>query len=166
MTAAFDPTAVRKSLLVRAARDVAWRVFTTKMGSWWPLASYKIGKTAAVDAVIESRVGGRWYERGVDGSICLWGRVLVWDPPGRLVLTWDITADWAYDPSLGTEVEVRFIEDSGGTRVELEHRKLDRFGERRDEMRRVFDKEGDWGKVLALFARRAEEEDVSCPTSM
>ena len=160
MTAPFDPNVVRKSLLVRASPDVAWRVFTAKIGSWWPLASYKIGKAAAVDAVIEPHAGGRWYERGDDGTVCPWGRVLVWEPPTRLVLTWDITADWAYDPSLGTEVDVRFVEHAGGTLVELEHRKLDRFGERRDEMRRVFDTGGDWGKLLALFARRAEAEEA------
>jgi uncharacterized protein YndB with AHSA1/START domain len=160
MSAELDPTTVRKSLLVRASRDVAWRVFTAKTGSWWPLASYKIGKTAAVDVVIESRAGGSWYERGDDGSVCPWGRVLVWEPPVRLVLTWDITADWVYDPSLGTEVEVRFGEHAEGTYVELEHRKLDRFGARRDEMRRIFDTEGDWGKLLALFARLAEREEA------
>src|ERR1700757_1383921 len=98
-----------------------------KMGAWWPLASYKIGKATAVDAVIEPRVGGRWYERGHDGSVCQWGSVLVWEPPARLVLTWDVSADWVYDPSLGTEIEVRFVEHTEGTRVELEHRKLDRF---------------------------------------
>lgn len=158
MTTEFDPTVVRKSLLVRASRDVAWRVFTAKIGSWWPLASHKIGKTAAVDVVIEPHAGGSWHERGDDGSTCPWGRVLVWEPPARLVLTWDITADWVYDPSLGTEVEVRFVEHDEGTQVELEHRKLDRYGARRDEMRRVFDTEGDWGKLLALFAGRAEAE--------
>jgi uncharacterized protein YndB with AHSA1/START domain len=67
------------------------------MGGWWPLASYKIGKANAVDAVIEPRVGGRWYERGDDGSTCQWGSVLAWEPHSRLVLSWDISADWQYD---------------------------------------------------------------------
>jgi uncharacterized protein YndB with AHSA1/START domain len=153
-----DPNSVRKAVLVKAPREIAWRVFTAKTGSWWPLASYKIGRAAAVDAVIEQHAGGSWYERGDDGSVCQWGRVLVWEPPARLVLTWDISADWVYDPTLGTEIEVRFVEHAEGTRVELEHRKLDRFGPRRDEMRRIFDTEGDWGKLLALFAQRAEAE--------
>jgi uncharacterized protein YndB with AHSA1/START domain len=152
----FDPNSVSKQLLVKAPPLVAWRVFTEKIGSWWPLAHYKIGKVAAVDAVIEPRVGGRWYERGEDGSTCEWGSVLAWEPPSRLVLSWDITADWQYDPALKTEVEVRFIPEESATRVELEHRRLDRFGARRDEMRRIFETEGDWGKLLALFARVAE----------
>jgi uncharacterized protein YndB with AHSA1/START domain len=151
-----DPNSVRKTLSVDAPQDVAWRVFTQKMGTWWPLANYKIGKANAVDAVIEPQVGGRWYERGDDGSTCDWGRVLSWEPPSRLVLSWDINADWQPDPTLNTEIEVRFIPDGENvTRVELEHRHLDRYGARRDEMRRIFDVEGDWGRLLALFARAA-----------
>ena len=126
------------------------------MGTWWPLAVYKIGKTNAVDAIIEPRVGGRWYERGEDGSTCDWGRVLVWEPSSRLVLSWGITADFQYDPALQTEIEVRFIaEKDGSTRVELEHRRLDRYGDRRDEMRAIYDKSGDWGQLLARFAQTA-----------
>jgi uncharacterized protein YndB with AHSA1/START domain len=152
----YDPNAVRKSMSVNAPPDIAWRVFTEKMGTWWPLGHYKIGKANAVDAVVEPRVGGRWYERGEDGSTCDWGRVLVWEPHSRLVLTWDITADWQFDPKLNTEIEVRFIADGkDATRVELEHRRLDRYGARREEMRRVFDTEGDWGKLLEMFARAA-----------
>jgi uncharacterized protein YndB with AHSA1/START domain len=151
-----DPNSVRKIVSVEAPLPVAWRVFTGKMGTWWPLANYKIGKANAVDAVIEPYVGGRWYERGDDGSTCDWGRVLSWEPPSRLVLSWDISADWQPDPALKTEIEVRFIADGENvTRVELEHRHLDRYGTRRDEMRRIFDTEGDWGRVLALFARAA-----------
>jgi len=153
-----DPNSVRKLVSVQAPSAVAWRVFTEQLGTWWPLARYKIGKAKAVDAVIEPRVGGRWYERGEDGSTCDWGSVLVWEPPARLVLSWDITADWQYDPSLKTEIEIRFIPDGkDATRVELEHRRLDRFGARRDEMRRIFDSEGDWGRVLEMFARAAAD---------
>jgi uncharacterized protein YndB with AHSA1/START domain len=153
-----DPNSVRKVSMVAAPPVVAWRVFTERMGTWWPLAVYKIGKVNAVDAVIEPRVGGRWYERGDDGSTCDWGSVLVWEPPSRLVLSWDVSADWQYDPELKTEIEIRFIAvGEDGTRVELEHRKLDRYGARRDEMRRIFDTEGDWGRLLAMFAARAAE---------
>ena len=152
-----DPNSVRKATLVQAPPAVAWRVFTEQMGAWWPLAVYKIGKANAVDAVLEPRVGGRWYERGDDGSTCDWGRVLLWEPPLRLVLSWDVNADWQYDPDLKTEIEVRFVAaGDGATRVELEHRKLDRYGARRAEMRRIFDTEGDWGGLLAMFAARAE----------
>ena len=154
---AFDPNTVRKVVRVRAPQMVAWQVFTEQMGAWWPLAVYKIGGANAVDAVVEPRVGGRWYERGDDGSTCQWGSVLAWEPPSRLVLSWDVGADWQYDPNLKTEIEVRFIADGReNTRVELEHRLLDRYGAHRDKMRRVFDTEGDWGKLLAAFARAAE----------
>ena len=159
MPAGTDPNCVRKVVSVKAPPAIAWRVFTEQMGTWWPLAHYKIGKAQAVDAVVEPRVGGRWYERGEDGSTCDWGRVLSWEPHTRLVLSWDITADWQYDPNLGTEIELRFIpEGKDGTRVELEHRRLDRYGARRDEMRRIFDTEGDWGRILEMFARVAAPE--------
>jgi len=151
-----DPNRVRKVIDVEAPQRVAWRVFTEQMGTWWPLAMYKIGKANAVDAIIEPRLGGRWYERGEDGSTCDWGRVLAWQPHDRLVLSWDVTADWQYDPDLQTEIEIRFIPNGEGrTRVELEHRRLDRYGDRRDEMRTIFDKTGDWGRLLAGFAEVA-----------
>jgi uncharacterized protein YndB with AHSA1/START domain len=151
-----DPTKVQKQIVVQASQETCWRVFTTRLQSWWPLAHYKIGKAKAVDAIIEPRVGGRWYERGEDGSTCEWGSVLGWEPNSRLVLSWDITADWQYDPNLKTEIEVQFIvETPNRTRVELEHRRLDRYGARRDEMRRIFDTEGDWGRLLAAFGQVA-----------
>lgn len=153
ISAGIDPNSVRKSVSVQAPPAVAWRVFTQKMGAWWPLAYYKIGKANAVNAVIEPHVGGRWYEVGDDGSVCQWGSVLAWEPPSRLVLSWDINADWQYDPDLHTELEIRFVaEGSSRTHVELEHRHLDRYGVRRDEMRRIFDTEGDWGRLLEAFA--------------
>jgi uncharacterized protein YndB with AHSA1/START domain len=156
MAGGMDPNSVRKAVHVQAPQAVAWRVFTERMGSWWPLENYKIGKARAVDAIVEPRVGGRWYELGEDGSTCNWGSVLVWEPNSRLVLSWDVTADWQYNPELKTEIELRFIaEGKDATRVELEHRHLDRYGERRDQMRRIFDVEGDWGRLLEGFARLA-----------
>jgi uncharacterized protein YndB with AHSA1/START domain len=147
---------LRKVVSVKAPPEVAWRVFTEKMGTWWPLATHKIGTAKAVDAVIEPRVGGRWYERGEDGSTCDWGRVLSWEPPTRLVLTWEITADWKHDPDLKTEVEVRFVaEGKGGTRVELEHRRLELYGARGEEMRGIFDSEMGWEGLLDAFAAHA-----------
>lgn len=142
---------VTKVIRVNAAPAVAWRVFVA-MGTWWPLPSHHIGRADAVDAVIEPRVGGRWYERGADGSTCDWGRVLTWEPHQRLVLAWQISAEWQHDPGLHTEVEVRFVPDGAGTRVELEHRGLGAYGARRDEMRAAFDSEGGWNGMLAAFA--------------
>lgn len=151
-----DPNSVRKVILVQAPQELAWRVFTEQMGAWWPLQNYKIGQAKAVDAVVEPRAGGRWYELGEDGSTCQWGSVLAWEPHARLVLSWDVSADWQYDPNLKTEIELRFIpEGKNATRVELEHRRLDRYGARRDEMRRIFETEGDWGRFLEMFARAA-----------
>jgi uncharacterized protein YndB with AHSA1/START domain len=151
-----DANSLRKVVSVQAPPAVAWRVFTEKMGTWWPLTTHKIGHAKAVDAVIEPRAGGRWYERGEDGSTCDWGRVLSWEPPERLVLSWEITADWKHDPDLKTEVEVRFIADGKNrTRVELEHRRLDLYGARRDEMRGIFDSDGGWKGLLDAFAARA-----------
>jgi uncharacterized protein YndB with AHSA1/START domain len=153
-----DANSVRKVISIQAPPAVAWQVFTEKIGTWWPLATHKIGGAKAVDAVVEPRVGGRWYERGEDGSTCDWGRVLLWEPPSRLVLSWNINADWQYDPTLHTEVEVRFIADGEDrTCVDLEHRYLDRYGVRRDEMRGIFDSKRGWKGLLEAFAARALE---------
>jgi uncharacterized protein YndB with AHSA1/START domain len=147
-----DPNSVRKVMKVQAPPAVAWRVFTEKMGTWWPLAQYKIGKSNAVDAVIEPRPGGRWYERGEDGTTCQWGSVLSWEPPSRLVLSWDITADWQYDPSLKTEIEVRFIADgANATRVELEHRHLDRQGDGWEGVRDSVGSQDGWPVYLNRY---------------
>lgn len=157
MSGGVDLNSVRKVMNVKAPVEIAWRVFTESMGTWWPLANFKIGKANAIDAVVEPRVGGRWYEQGEDGSTCQWGSVLKWEPPSRLLLSWDINADWQYDPDLKTELEVRFIpQGSDATRVELEHRHLDRYGARRDEMRTIFDTTGDWGRLLQAFAQAAQ----------
>ncbi|HET6412487.1 MAG TPA: SRPBCC family protein [Anaeromyxobacter sp.] len=145
--------AVRKSLTVAAPQEVAFRVFTEKMTSWWPLETHHLGAVKAVAAVIEPRAGGRWFERGEDGSETPWGSVVTWDPPRRVVLTWDISADFRCEPNLGTEVEVRFVaEGPRATRVEFEHRHLDRFGPRADEMRAIFDSPGGWTGLLERFA--------------
>jgi uncharacterized protein YndB with AHSA1/START domain len=147
---------LRKSVRVKAPPSVAWRVFTERMGTWWPLATHTIGTAKAVDAVIEPHVGGRWYERGDDGSTRDWGRVLAWAPYERLVLSWEISADWRHDPNLRTEVEVRFIaQGSDGTLVELEHRHLERYGARREQVRGILDGEAGWSGLLASFARLA-----------
>jgi uncharacterized protein YndB with AHSA1/START domain len=159
MSSNTDVKSVRKVVSVQAPLAVAWRVFTEQVGTWWPLATHKIGKVNALDAVIEPRVGGRWYERGEDGTTCDWGRVLAWEPPSRLVLTWDISATWQHDPTLNTQIEVRFIaEGNERTRVELEHRHLERYGARRDEMRGIFDSDAGWKGILDRFAARASQE--------
>lgn len=103
--------AVRKTILVNAPQAHAFAVFTDRLGDWSPLQSYQIGSQPAQTAILEPRAGGRWFERAADGTECNWGRVLAWEPPHRIVLSWDIGADWKHRPDLGTEVEVRFISE-------------------------------------------------------
>lgn len=151
-----DVGTVRKTIFVNAPQAHAFAVFTERLGDWWPLQRYHIGSQAAQTAILEPGVGGRWFERAADGSECDWGRVLVWEPPHRLVLSWDIGADWKFDPDLGTEVDVRFIaEGADRTRVELEHRRLERYADKAAEMRGIFDSEGGWSALLAAFAQAA-----------
>jgi uncharacterized protein YndB with AHSA1/START domain len=143
---------VRKTITVNADPERAFEVFTAGHGGWWP-ASYHIGEAGYETAVIEPFEGGRWFERGVDGSECDWGRVLAWEPPSRLVLSWQISAKWAYDPDLVTELEIRFEpEGTGQTRVELEHRHLDRMGDQAESMRATFESEQGWGGILDRYA--------------
>ena len=152
--------AVRKSVIVAAPIALAFEVFTAQIESWWPMASHHIGDADCAAVVIEPRTGGRWYERGVDGSECEVGKVLVFEPPTRLVLAWQLTADWKFDPSLITEVDVRFIaEDANATRVELEHRNLERYGERADVFRTTIDSPQGWGGLLQLFKQTAEQDE-------
>jgi uncharacterized protein YndB with AHSA1/START domain len=147
---------IRKEIEVDASQARAFRVFTEEHAAWWPLATHHIGAQDAETAIIEPRSGGRWFERAADGSECDWGKVLVWDPPGRLVLTWEITADWQHDATLLTEVEVRFVAlGPARTRIELEHRQLDRYGATAEQMRGIFDSEGGWTGILRRFAERA-----------
>lgn len=146
------PALVSRSVTVAAPPSVAFRVFTAEMTRWWPLATHHIGAAAVDRVVIEPKVGGRWYEQGVDGSTCDWGHVVAWEPPGRLLLTWEISADWKADAAILTEVEVRFTAVDGGTRVDLEHRKLDAYGAAAAEMTAVFDSEGGWAGMLGHFS--------------
>ena len=148
--------AVRQSVVVAAPPERAFAVFTEGLSSWWPLESHKIGAKPAVAAVMEPRAGGRWFERDEDGTECDWGRVLAWDPPERVVLSWEISADWKADPDIHSEIEVRFrAQDDGRTRVDLEHRGLETFGERAEEMRGVFESDGGWRLLLARFGEAA-----------
>lgn len=107
----------------------AFRVFSASFDAWWP-HQYHIGQVDVAEVVLEPRAGGRWYERGIDGSECDWGRVLAWEPPHRLVFTWQINGQWQFDPDpeRASEIEVRFTaEGPGQTRVEVEHRHVDRL---------------------------------------
>jgi uncharacterized protein YndB with AHSA1/START domain len=116
---------------------------------WWP-KGYQNRRTAMQSAVIEPKANGRWYEVGADGAECLWGRVLAWEPPQRLVLAWQITAAWKFDADFSTEVEVRFVaQGPKRTLVELEHRHLERYGEAAARTRETMD--GGWPGILARY---------------
>jgi uncharacterized protein YndB with AHSA1/START domain len=109
------------------------------------------------EMVFEPRAGGHVYDRGVDGSECRWARVLVYEPPNRFVISWDITLQWQLesDPQRTSEVEVRFVAESPSrTRVELEHRNLDRHGEGWEQMRDAVGSPDGWQVGLSRFAER------------
>jgi uncharacterized protein YndB with AHSA1/START domain len=122
---------------------------------------YHIGQADIAEAILEPREGGRWYERGVGGSECDWGRVLAWEPPDRLIVTWQINGEWRYDPDPehASEVEIRFTADGPDrTTVELEHRHLDRLvgGQ---AMREAIGGAGGWTSVLERYAEAVASEE-------
>lgn len=157
MTTAAD--SVIKTVTVEAPRRRAFDVFTRGFADWWPLEGHHIGEKDAETVVMEPRPGGRWFERAADGSECDWGHVIAFDPPERVLLAWQLNADFRYDPGLVTEVEVRFVEEGEGrTRVELEHRNLERFGERAEEVRSSIGSDGGWGSLLRMYAESAERQ--------
>ncbi|MGE5243411.1 MAG: SRPBCC family protein [Betaproteobacteria bacterium] len=149
---------VLKSVTVKAGAPLAFQVFTEELDTWWP-RSHHIGKAPMKKAIIETRKGGRCYSEQTDGTECDWGTVLVWDPPHRFVMAWQIRADWTYEPDLAqsSEVEVRFTPQSdGSTRVDLEHRHLERHGAGAAAMRTAVDSPNGWNGLLELFVAAVE----------
>ncbi len=144
--------AIRREVVVPASKQRAFDVFTAGMTSWWA-PEHHIGSAPIEEIVIEPREGGRWYTRHEDGSETSTGFVRVWEPPDRLVVTWQISADWKYHPSLVTTVELRFVaEGEDRTRVELEHRDLENFGPDAEKMRATFNEPGAWQTTLTRYA--------------
>lgn len=149
-------TSVQKSITVEAPQARAFEVFTAGWNTWWPRDTHHIGEQEPEEVFVEGFAGGRCYERASDGTECDWGKVLAYEPPERIIIGWQLTADWKYDPDFITEVEVRFIpEGDSRTRVELEHRDLERYGERMEEIRESLGSEGGWNGLLVLFAEAA-----------
>ncbi len=131
MSTQTSETAMRNSIVVEAPIERAFSVFTDDFGSFKP-PDHNLLDVEIAETVFESHVGGNIYDRGVDGSECRWARVLAYEPPNRVVFSWDISAQWQIetDHDKTSEVEVRFIAEAPDrTRVELEHRNLDRHGE-------------------------------------
>ena len=153
---------VRKSITVNASPERAFQIFTQGFDSWWP-RTHHIGKAPMKRAIIQSVVGGRCYTEQTDGTDCDWGTVLIWEPPHRLVLAWQITPEWGYQPdrAQSSEVEIRFVPESGGTRVDLEHRHLERHGTGAESMRTAVDAPNGWSGLLPMFAARIEQTQGS-----
>jgi uncharacterized protein YndB with AHSA1/START domain len=154
MTAPAHATSVRHGIVVAAPIERAFSVFTDGFGTFKPREHNMLGVEIA-ETVFEPRVGGHVYDRGVDGSECRWARVLAYEPPDRVVISWDISPQWQVESDLEktSEVEVRFIaEASDRTRVELEHRNLDRHGDGWEAVREGVDSEGGWPLYLRRFA--------------
>jgi uncharacterized protein YndB with AHSA1/START domain len=146
-------TTVRSAIVVEAPIEQAFRVFTEEFDRVKPREHNMLGVELA-ETVFEPRVGGRVYDRGVDGSECQWARVLAFEPPDRVIFSWDITPQWQIESDLEktSEVEVRFIAESAErTRVELEHRNLDRHGDGWEGERDAVSSEGGWPVYLERF---------------
>ena len=158
MTAAELQSSVRKSIVVDAPIEAAFMVFTEQIGSWWP-EDHHILEAQLAEMVFQPRTGGHVYDRGVDGSECRWARVLAYEPPTRFVITWDINLQWQLetDPNKTSEIEVRFIVVTPKqTRVELEHRGLERHGEGWEQMRDAVSSPGGWTRGLERFAEASK----------
>ena len=147
-------TSVRTSIVVEAPIERAFSVFTTEFGSFKPSEHNMLGVEIA-ETVFEPRVGGDLYDRGVDGSVCRWARVLAYEPPHRVVLSWDISPYWQIESDLSkaSEFEVRFSSETPErTRVEIEHRHLDRHGSGWEGVREGVAGEQGWPLYLERFA--------------
>jgi uncharacterized protein YndB with AHSA1/START domain len=146
---------VRHSVTVPISAERAFTLFTDGFNTWW--IGHHIGEAELAEAVIEPRVDGRWYERGVDGTECDWGKVLVYEPPSRLVLTWQLNSEFKYDPDLShaSEVEVRFTEADGKTTVYFEHRHIERLGAGAEDLAKSIAAEDGWPGILDLYVKAA-----------
>ena len=133
---------LRKTIEVAAAPDRAFRLFTEGMAGWWPVRTHSVGEDRAETVVFEPGLGGRIYERTLDGDEHVWGTVTAWEPPGRVVFTWHP----GRGPDTEQDVEVRFEPSGTGTRVELVHTGWERLGDRAAAVRENYD--GGWDLVV------------------
>jgi uncharacterized protein YndB with AHSA1/START domain len=154
MTVPAGATTIRHEVVVNAPIERAFSVFTDGLGTFKPREHNMLAVDIA-ETVFEAHVGGHIYDRGVDGSECRWARVLAYDPPDRVVFSWDISPQWQIETDLDktSEVEVRFVPEAPDrTRVELEHRSLDRHGDGWEAVREGVDSEGGWPLYLQRYA--------------
>jgi uncharacterized protein YndB with AHSA1/START domain len=156
MTMQAEQTSMQTSVVVEAPLERAFSVFVEDFDKIKPREHNMLGADIA-ETVFEPRAGGHIYDRGVDGSECRWARVLAYEPPDRVVFSWDISPQWQVesDPEKTSEVEVRFIaETPATTRVELEHRNLDRHGAGWDGMRVGLEAGDGWPLYLNRYAEQ------------
>lgn len=139
---------VVKTVDVKCEPARAFELFTGRMGRWWP-ATHHTGATPFEEIIVEPKTGGRWFERDASGAETNWGRVLDWSPPGRVLLAWQLNAEFRYDPEFETELEVTFENLAPGTRVRLEHRNLERFGADADRIAEML--RGGWPTIVDQF---------------
>jgi uncharacterized protein YndB with AHSA1/START domain len=154
MTTQSTGTAVRSSIEVQASQEHAFQTFTEGMERWWP-SDHHLLSAELKEMVFEPRVGGHIIDRGVDGSECRWATVLAYEPPERVVFSWDISPQWQIetDRDRVSEVEVRFIaQGPDRTQVELEHRHLDRHGDGWEGERDAVGSAGGWDRGLQALA--------------
>jgi uncharacterized protein YndB with AHSA1/START domain len=157
MSTQASQTSVRNSIVVEASIERAFSVFTEGFGTFKP-PEHNLLDVEIAETVFETHVGGNIYDRGVDGSECRWARILEYEPPNRVVFSWDISPHWQIetDPDRTSEVEVRFIaESTDRTRVELEHRNLDRHGDGWEAARDGVGGDEGWPLYLQRFGERA-----------
>jgi uncharacterized protein YndB with AHSA1/START domain len=155
-----EETVVRKEIVVDVPVERAFRAFTEEFDAVKPREHNMLAVEIA-ETVLEPRVGGRIYDRGVDGSECRWARVLAIEPPDRIDFTWDISPRWQIetDPERSSEVEVRFLADGPDrTRVELEHRNLERHGDGWPGLRGALESEGGWTLYLQRLTALVAED--------
>ena len=151
-------SSIFSSVVVDVPIERAFSVFTEDMGSWWP-PEHHVLEGELAEMIFEPRAGGHVYDRGVDGTECRWARVLAYEPPDRLVISWDISLQWKVETDLAktSEVEVRFVSETPErTRVELEHRHIDRHGEGWEHMRDGVGSPDGWDSGLRHFAARLQ----------
>src|ERR1700759_1175177 len=143
---------VSRSVSLPLPKAQAFELFTTQMTEFWP-KEHSISDAELAEVVIEPRSGGRWFEPGVDGSEGEGGRVAFWEPPRKVVLLWQIGADWHFDPEFETQVEVTFsAEGPDRCRLDLRHCNLQRDGDSTEQMRAIFDDPAGWTGTLGGFA--------------
>jgi uncharacterized protein YndB with AHSA1/START domain len=145
MTLSTTDLTIRKSVVVAAPLERAFEVFTDRIATWWPLTTHSIGQAKAETVAFEGRTGGRLVERIEGGEEASWATITAWEPPNRIAMRWHVNPE---NPE--TEIEVRFQAEGDGTRVDLEHRGWDSFGDRAREMSGGYT-EG-WGMILDRYA--------------